>query len=46
MARNGFEIFDADTHVRPDADLLQPYLSTDARDREKGSGIFSLAIGT
>ena len=23
MARNGFKIFDADTHVRPDADLLE-----------------------
>ena len=28
--RNGFKIFDADTHVRPDADLLEPYLSTTA----------------
>jgi predicted TIM-barrel fold metal-dependent hydrolase len=26
MARNGYRIFDADTHVRPDADLLEPYL--------------------
>jgi len=31
MARNGFKIFDADTHVRPDADLLQPYLDVDMR---------------
>jgi uncharacterized protein len=26
MARNGYKIFDADTHVRPDAELLEPYL--------------------
>ena len=26
MARNGDKIFDADTHVRPDAELLEPYL--------------------
>ena len=26
MARNGYRIFDADTHVRPDADRLEPYL--------------------
>jgi hypothetical protein len=31
MARNGFKIFDADTHVRPDADLLEPYLPTAQR---------------
>jgi len=28
--RGGFQIFDADTHVRPDADLLEPYLSAAA----------------
>jgi uncharacterized protein len=33
MARSGFKIFDADTHVRPDADLLEPFL--DAKSREK-----------
>jgi len=33
MARNGFKIFDADTHVRPDADLLEPYLSAEMRAR-------------
>ena len=33
MARNGFKIFDADTHVRPDADLLEPYLSAQMRAR-------------
>ena len=33
MARNGYKIFDADTHVRPDADLLEPYLSAAARDK-------------
>ncbi len=31
MARNGYRIFDADTHVRPDADLLEPYLTASAR---------------
>ena len=31
--RNGFKVFDADTHVRPDADLLEPYLSTLARGK-------------
>src|SRR4029434_10681490 len=31
VARNGYKIFDADTHVRPDADLLEPYLSNLAR---------------
>jgi len=31
--RNGFQIFDADTHVRPDADLLEPHLSTEALAR-------------
>src|SRR5436190_19639684 len=35
MARNGFKIFDADTHVRPDADLLQPYLDVDMRAKLK-----------
>jgi hypothetical protein len=33
MARNGFRIFDADTHVRPDADLLMPYLAASAREK-------------
>src|SRR5437764_11720240 len=31
MDLNGLKIFDADTHVRPDADLLQPYLDVDMR---------------
>ena len=31
MARNGYKIFDADTHVRPDADLLKPYMTAAAR---------------
>ena len=30
MARNGYKIFDADTHVRPDADLLEPFLSAES----------------
>jgi uncharacterized protein len=33
MARNGFKIFDADTHVRPDASLLFPYFSEAARQK-------------
>jgi len=33
MARNGYKIFDADTHVRPDATLLLPYLSAAARQK-------------
>lgn len=31
MARNGFKIFDAATHVRPDADLLEPFLPAESR---------------
>ena len=31
MARNGHKIFDADTHVRPDAELLEPYMTNGAR---------------
>ena len=31
MARNGYKIFDADTHVRPDAELLEPYMASAAR---------------
>ena len=33
MARNGYRIFDADTHVRPDAKLLIPYLPAPAREK-------------
>jgi predicted TIM-barrel fold metal-dependent hydrolase len=33
MARNGYKIFDADTHVRPDASVLEPYLASDVRDK-------------
>ena len=33
MARNGFKIFDADTHLRPDADLLEPYMPASSRQR-------------
>ena len=35
MARNGYRIFDADTHVRPDAELLEPYLSAAMREKLK-----------
>jgi predicted TIM-barrel fold metal-dependent hydrolase len=33
MVRNAFRVFDADTHVRPDADLLEPYLPVAARTK-------------
>src|SRR5436190_465439 len=33
MARDGYRIFDSDTHVGPDAAILEPYLS--AADRER-----------
>lgn len=33
MARNGYKIFDADTHVRPDAELLEPLLTSSARTK-------------
>ena len=55
MARGGFKIFDADTHVRPDADLLEPYLPTTERlklshlDRYKAKnkeGAVTYLIGT
>jgi len=35
MARDGYKIFDADTHVRPDAELLEPYLSAAMREQLK-----------
>jgi len=35
MARNGYKIFDADTHVRPDAELLEPYLSAAMHEQLK-----------
>ena len=31
MSRNGYKIFDADTHVRPDAELLERYMASSAR---------------
>jgi predicted TIM-barrel fold metal-dependent hydrolase len=33
MARSGYKIFDADSHVRPDASLLDPYLSNEIRQK-------------
>jgi hypothetical protein len=27
MARNGYQIFDSDTHVGPAAEILTPYLT-------------------
>src|SRR5215472_16888990 len=33
MARNGYRIFDSDTHVGPDARILAGYLSAAERDR-------------
>ena len=31
MARDGYRIFDSDTHVGPDAAILEPYLSRGLR---------------
>ena len=36
MARNGHRIFDADTHVGPDAAILERYLSREDKDRLAG----------
>src|SRR6266545_3092593 len=36
MARDGYRIFDSDTHVGPYMDVLEPYLSTDDRERLRG----------
>ena len=36
MARNGYRIFDADTHVGPDAAILSTYLSAAEKDRLAG----------
>ena len=36
MARNGYRIFDSDTHVGPDARILAGYLSEAERDRLRG----------
>ena len=33
MARDGWRIFDSDTHVGPDASILGAYLSTTEKDR-------------
>ena len=33
MARDGFRIFDSDTHVGPDARILASYLSEAEKDR-------------
>jgi uncharacterized protein len=33
MARDGYRIFDSDTHVGPDAAILEAYLSTAEKDR-------------
>ncbi len=33
MSRNGFRIFDADTHVRPGVEVLEPYLSAAVRTK-------------
>ncbi len=33
MARNGYKIFDADTHVGPAADILTQYLSAQEKAR-------------
>jgi len=36
MARNGFRIFDSDTHVGPYMDVLERYLSGAERERLSG----------
>jgi predicted TIM-barrel fold metal-dependent hydrolase len=36
MARNGYRIFDSDTHVGPDAAILERYLSREDKDRLAG----------
>jgi uncharacterized protein len=36
MARDGYRIFDSDTHVGPDARILSAYLSTAEKDRLAG----------
>jgi hypothetical protein len=36
MARDGYRIFDSDTHVGPDARILSAYLSTAERERLAG----------
>jgi hypothetical protein len=33
MARDGYRIFDSDTHVGPDAAILENYLSRAEKDR-------------
>src|SRR4029450_937408 len=33
MARDGFRIFDSDTHVGPSMNVLDPYLSAPEKDR-------------
>ena len=35
MARDGYRIFDSDTHVGPDAGILSAYLSTVAKDQSE-----------
>ena len=36
MARDGYRIFDSDTHVGPDARILANYLSASEKDRLHG----------
>src|ERR1700730_11004881 len=36
MARDGYRIFDSDTHVGPDARILAGYLREDKRERLRG----------
>ena len=35
MAKNGYKIFDSDTHVGPQADILERYMSAGDLDRLK-----------
>ncbi|MCH8108108.1 MAG: amidohydrolase [Chloroflexi bacterium] len=40
MAKNGYKIFDSDTHVGPQADILERYLSAADRERLQGFAEF------
>jgi hypothetical protein len=41
MARDGYRIFDSDTHVGPDAAILSAYLSAAEKDRLTGWALSS-----
>jgi len=43
MARDGYRIFDSDTHVGPDARILAGYLSSAEKDRLERLGSIQVA---